>query len=348
MIAGGKAGGGDRLRLRSVVLHQPFGRHRPNEGIADEPDDEERHNDVHRLVVDLRLRNTGGDLRIAHPADDLRTDDTGGRPCGQQTAMDGADELGPEDVGEVGRHGGEPAAIHRQDDAEGADEQSLRSDVSEGWCRRVERDPKAEEGEVRRFAADLVRHRRPEEPATDVEQGQQADEAGGDPGDRLQLVAAELAVNQARHADQLSGEDFLEHRRGHRQHRNACGDVEEQHGPDHPEGAGLVRVIEVHGPRRDERALVLGGRPALRLPTFRRHPIAERADQHDDEITQAEDDEGLPYADAVRPLEVVDEDVGQRGADHRAAAEAHDGHARGHATPIRKPLDQGRDGRDVA
>ena len=35
-------------------------------------------------------------------------------------------------------------------------------------------------------------------------------------------------------------------------------------------------------------------------------------------------------------------------ANHRAAAEAHDGHAGRHATPVREPADQGTDGRDVA
>ena len=40
--------------------------------------------------------------------------------------------------------------------------------------------------------------------------------------------------------------------------------------------------------------------------------------------------------------------VGQRGADHRAAAEAHDRHAGGHAAPVGEPLDQRRDRRDVA
>jgi hypothetical protein len=37
--------------------------------------------------------------------------------------MDGADELRAEHVGEIGRHGREAAAIHRQDDAEEGDEQ---------------------------------------------------------------------------------------------------------------------------------------------------------------------------------------------------------------------------------
>ena len=39
---------------------------------------------------------------------------------------------------------------------------------------------------------------------------------------------------------------------------------------------------------------------------------------------------------------------GQRRADHRAAAEAHDGHAGGHAGAVGEPFDQRRNRRDVA
>ncbi len=40
--------------------------------------------------------------------------------------------------------------------------------------------------------------------------------------------------------------------------------------------------------------------------------------------------------------------VGERAADHGAAAEAHDGEAGGEAGAVGEPLDQGGDGRDVA
>ena len=47
----------------------------------------------------------------------------GDRPGGQQPAVDGADLVGAEHVAQVGRDGGETAAIHRENDAEGRNEQ---------------------------------------------------------------------------------------------------------------------------------------------------------------------------------------------------------------------------------
>ena len=57
---------------------------------------------------------------------------------------------------------------------------------------------------------------------------------------------------------------------------------------------------------------------------------------------------GLPHADRSGRVVVVHQNGGERRADHGAAAEAHDGHAGRHAAAIGKPLDQGRDRRDVA
>jgi len=45
---------------------------------------------------------------------------------------------------------------------------------------------------------------------------------------------------------------------------------------------------------------------------------------------------------------MIDQAVRERRADHCAAAEAHDCEARRHAAAVREPLDQRRDGRDVA
>ena len=44
-----------------------------------------------------------------------------------------------------------------------------------------------------------------------------------------------------------------------------------------------------------------------------------------------------------RPVEILDEKLLQGRADHGAAAETHDRHARGHAAPVREPADQGAD-----
>ena len=56
---------------------------------------------------------------------------------------------------------------------------------------RVQHDAEHEEGVVGRLAADAVGQRGPEEPSADVEQRQQAGEAGGDGGDRLRLLVVE-------------------------------------------------------------------------------------------------------------------------------------------------------------
>jgi hypothetical protein len=47
-------------------------------------------------------------------------------------------------------------------------------------------------------------------------------------------------------------------------------------------------------------------------------------------------------------LEIIHQQIRQRRADHRAAAEAHDRHAGRHAAMVGKPFDQRRHRRDVA
>ena len=89
-------------------------------------------------------------------------------------------------------------------------------------------------------------------------------------------------------------------------------------------------------------------RPALRTPAGRRDAVAERADHHEHEIDDAHHQEGLPDADRGRGLEVIHQHIGERRADHRAAAEAHDRHAGRHAAAVGKPFDQRRDRRNVA
>ena len=99
---------------------------------------------------------------------------------------------------------------------------------------------------------------------------------------------------------------------------------------------------------RDHRLGFARRRPAIGLPPVRNDAIGEGADHHEDEIDHAQGGEGFPHADIGRGLEVVDQEIGQRRADHGAAAEAHDGHAGRHAAAVREPFDQRRDRRDVA
>src|SRR5437763_13349480 len=74
--------------------------------------------------------------------------------------MSRADELGAEHVGEISRHGGEAAAIHRENDAEGEHEQRLVADLGKERRRRIERDAKNEERVIGVLAADVIRQRR--------------------------------------------------------------------------------------------------------------------------------------------------------------------------------------------
>ncbi len=52
--------------------------------------------------------------------------------------MDRADETRAEHIGEIGGHGREPAAVHRGNDAEGADEEPDRSPDQCGRRKAVE------------------------------------------------------------------------------------------------------------------------------------------------------------------------------------------------------------------
>ena len=119
-------------------------------------------------------------------------------------------------------------------------------------------------------------------------------------------------------------------------------------------------IVEVDVAGRDQAVGPGRGDEAFRRPIVRRHAVHQRADANHDEIDDAEREEGLYHTGrAGRRLEAGDgeaghdlaaahQQVGKRGTDHRATAEAHDGHAGRHAAPVGKPFDQRRDRRDVA
>ncbi len=109
-----------------------------------------------------------------------------------------------------------------------------------------------------------------------------------------------------------------------------------------------MRVAQMDVSRSDHRAFGRRCRPSFRAPACRRNAISEGAGHHEDEVYQRHDDEGLPDADRGFSLEGIHQQVGKWSADHCAATETHDGHAGCHAAAIREPLDQRRDGRDVA
>ena len=103
------------------------------------------------------------------------------------------------------------------------------------------------------------------------------------------------------------------------------------------------------GVRRARRRTVAASRlRARRLPSRRRQPHGEHAEHHEDEIDRAHRDERLRDAGRRRRLEVRHQRDGERRADHRTAAEAHDREAGRHARAVGEPLDERRDRRDVA
>jgi len=148
--------------------------------------------------------------------------------------------------------------------------------------------------------------------------------------DRLALRSIERGKGNIRAADQAAAENLLQHGRGDADHADAGGHVEAQHRPDQPELLGLMRVPKMHLLGHDHRLGRLG-RPAVRCPSRRRQPVAERAADHEDEIDRGHREEGLPDADRIRSLETVHQQIGERRTDHRPAAEAHDRHAGRHA-----------------
>src|SRR6476659_6901476 len=83
--------------------------------------------------------------------------------------MNGAHILRAEDVGEVGRDGGEAPAIHRRDQAEGRSKQSEHAEVGKGRRRGIAEEAQGEEGEIGRLTPDLVGERCPDEPAGDID-----------------------------------------------------------------------------------------------------------------------------------------------------------------------------------
>ena len=89
-------------------------------------------------------------------------------------------------------------------------------------------------------------------------------------------------------------------------------------------------------------------RPAFRLPAIGRHPEAKGPGGHHQDIDHAHHHQGAGHALAAIGGEVVHQQHRQGRPDHGAATVAHDGETGGHAAPVRKPLDQGRNRCDVA
>ena len=98
-------------------------------------------------------------------------------------------------------------------------------------------------------------------------------------------------VGAMAYVDQSAAERLLQHRRCRADDPNARRDVETQDRPNEPELRCLVRLFQSDMICRDHRLLCGGRRPALRAPSVGRHPVAEGAGDHVDEIAEPKDDE---------------------------------------------------------
>ena len=107
--------GHDGRRLAFDVILRVHGTH---EEIGDEAHGKQADHDVKDGVVGLSSRQ---DLFVRHgeTVHELRADDGGERPRGDEAAMNRADLIAAEEIAQVGRDGGEAAAVHGEDDDDG-------------------------------------------------------------------------------------------------------------------------------------------------------------------------------------------------------------------------------------
>ena len=84
---------------------------RLDQQVGDEADGQQADHDEQRRPVVAGDQLTGRAAGVEDAVDDQRPGDAGGRPGGQQPAVDRADLEGAEQVAQVGRDGGEPAAV---------------------------------------------------------------------------------------------------------------------------------------------------------------------------------------------------------------------------------------------
>ena len=263
--------------------------------------------------------------------------------------MDRADHLRAEQVGQIRRHRGEPAAVHRQDDAERRHEQRHVAQMTQVGNHRVQRKTQCEEHKVGVFAPQVIRERRPEESPANVEQAQQTGEPRGNRGDLRQLRGIQLAEGEVI-AQQLAREHFLQQWRGHAQDADTGRNVKAQHQPHQrklrgfPGHADVYMALGDHGVGR----FFCRCLPALGFPAGRWHAVGQCAADHEHEVNRRHCHKALPHAHTVRPGKMVHQCCSQRRPHHCPATKAHDRHARSHAALVREPLDQCRHRRDIA
>ena len=259
---------------------------RLDQQIADEADHQQPGHDVHGHVIGVGLRHAVGDVILADVVHQYRAEDAGHRPGGKQQAVNGADITRAEHVSQISRDSREAAAVHADDDQEADHEAGHAADRSRMRHSAVQDEAEHHEYEIGVLAPDIIRRGRPEETAAHVEQAHQADET--------------------RRCDDrdFAREHLLAHRGGLAEHADAGGHVEAKHPPDQPELRRFQRVIDIDVVRRDQLGGLRWYNVARGLPARRRHAHDNRADDHEEEIDDAQHDKGLGDADVTRAAEI--------------------------------------------
>ncbi len=291
-----------------------------HEDVAEEAEEKEGGHDVHGKVIAGGVGDVRGFLVFIEVTNEDRARDAGGGPCGEEAAVNGADFDCAEVIAEIGRDGGETTAVHGDDDDAEADEERDGIEAGGGGDQEEKKGAEQEEDDVCRFAADVVGAGGPCEATGHIEDGEESDEAsGGNSGD---------------------AEEALDHRGGLFEDADAGGDVEEEDGPEEVElrGADGLGGADVAG--GDEFVGVFGGSVSGGFPIRRREADGGGPEEHKDEVDGAHDEEGGEDAVGSDVFEKGHESGGERGTDHGAAAEAHDGHSSGHAGAIREPFNE--------
>src|SRR5262252_2464335 len=172
LLSSGRLGGAnDHLRPLGFVigLHVEATVDCLNQQVADKADHQESRHDVHSDVISLCRRHAVRNIILTNVVHQHRPEYAGHRPGSKQQSMDGTDIAGAEHVFQVGRYGGEAAAVHADDYEEAADESDHAADLARIRDGAVQQEAEHHEHEVRVLAADIVRCGGPEEATAHVE-----------------------------------------------------------------------------------------------------------------------------------------------------------------------------------
>ena len=141
---------------------------------------------------------------------------------------------------------------------------------------------------------------------------------------------------------------LLDHERRLAEDADTRGNVREENDPEQPKLRCRHGLCDEHVACRDHLLAVRSlGYVAGRGPALGWDANDERADHHEGEIDHAHREHRRRHAVKRRRRVVLDECDGERGADERSAAEAHDCRSRRETRAIGEPLDERRDRRDI-